>query len=158
MKTWERYVTLEKYWVTHFDIQLNLQLTHTWKQGGGIGRKVLHNDKKWKKKVRRQRAVLMDYLFSNSWYIKVTNTFFFSGPLIETRLKVTIIGISQVCITGMWSLWGSDGRMIKKAMARQDTHERVRITQDVLWDWNWEGIRESDESEISSLDKIDIWV
>jgi hypothetical protein len=46
--------------------------------------------------------------------------------------------------------------MFKKAMARQDTHERVRITQDVLWDWNWEGIRESDESEISSLDKIDI--
>jgi hypothetical protein len=46
--------------------------------------------------------------------------------------------------------------MFNKAMARKDTHECMRITQDMLWDWNWEGIRESDESEISSLDKIDI--
>jgi hypothetical protein len=28
----------------------------------------------------------------------------------------------------------------------------------VLWDWSWEGIRESDESENIRLDKIDIWV
>jgi hypothetical protein len=46
--------------------------------------------------------------------------------------------------------------MVFKAMAHQDTHERVRITQDVLWDWNREGIRESDESENISLDKIDL--
>jgi|APFre7841882793_1041355.scaffolds.fasta_scaffold112167_1 hypothetical protein len=46
--------------------------------------------------------------------------------------------------------------MFNKAMACQDTHERVRITQDVLWDWSWEGIRESDESENIRLDKIDI--